>query len=106
MNGGSVFKEVVSAIALGTTIIGLVPQIYHTHKAKSAQDLSMPMLGNYVVGSVAWIIYGCMTDDATVMLANIFCCITAIISIGQKVYYDSYYILPVVDEEIILTRDM
>jgi uncharacterized protein with PQ loop repeat len=91
MNGGSVFKEVISAIALGTTIIGLVPQIYHTYEAKSAQDLSMPMLGNYVIGSVAWIIYGCIEGDTTVTLANIFCCTTALISIWQKVYYDNYY---------------
>ena len=84
--------EVFSAIALVTTIVGLVPQIYKTYITKSATDLSMLMLANYVVGSASWIGYGCLVEDSTVLLANIFCGTTAVISVGQKIYYDRFYV--------------
>ena len=84
-------KEIFSAVALVTTIVGLVPQIYKTYRTKSASDLSMLMLANYVVGSSAWIGYGCLGEDNTVIIANVFCASTALVSIGQKIYYDRFY---------------
>ena len=79
--------EIFGFIALVTTMIGLFPQVYKTYVTKSAQDLSMLMLGNYLLGSIAWIVYAVCISDQTVLWANILCATTAVISIGQKVYY-------------------
>jgi len=89
MNGGSVvIVDVFSAVALGTTLIGLLPQIYKTYKTKSAEDLSMLMLANYVLSSMSWIGYGVCVSDSTVIAANVMCGTTAVILIVQKIYYD------------------
>lgn len=84
-------EEFLSAVALATTIIGLVPQVYHTYYAKSARDLSMLMLANFALSSLSWIGYGLMISDKTVVLANIFCLATVMVSCAQKIYYDNYY---------------
>lgn len=82
--------EFFGMIALITTIIGLIPQIYKTYVTKSADDLSMIMLINCFVCSVAWTIYGILVEDTTVILANAFLGLCSIISSIQKIYYDRY----------------
>ena len=84
-------EEFLSAVALATTIIGLVPQVYHTYCAKSARDLSMLMLANFALSSMSWIGYGLMIGDHTVVLANLFCLATVLVLCAQKIYYDHYY---------------
>jgi MtN3 and saliva related transmembrane protein len=83
-----VLIQIVSAIALCTTVVGLVPQIYHTYKTKTTKDLSMVMLVNYLIGSSAWVLYGILSCDMIVLCANILCASTAVISIAQKIYYN------------------
>ncbi len=76
-------------IATITSFIGLMPQIYKTYKTKSAQDLSMLMLVNYLICSSAWIGYGLYTSSEFVVYSNIVCLISSMISIFQKRYYDA-----------------
>lgn len=76
-------------IAFITSFIGLAPQIYKTFQIKSAKDLSMLMLLNYLICSIAWIIYGGFTGAGFVISSNIAGSILSIISIVQKIYYDS-----------------
>lgn len=82
---------VLSAGALCTTVIGLLPQVYKTYHTKSTKDLSAMMLANYLLSSALWIGYGICVSDKTVIIANIVCGITSIISIIQKIYYDRLY---------------
>lgn len=79
---------ILGVCALSTTVIGLLPQVYKTYQTKSAKDLSSIMLANYLISSVLWIGYGLSVSDNTVIIANVFCGITSIISIMQKIYYD------------------
>jgi MtN3 and saliva related transmembrane protein len=74
-------------IATITSIIGLLPQIYKTYQTKSAEDVSMIMLANYLVCSLAWVIYGIGTHSNFVTYSNIVGLITSVISICQKRYY-------------------
>jgi MtN3 and saliva related transmembrane protein len=76
-------------IATITSFVGLFPQIYKTYKTKSAHDLSMIMLLNYLICSFAWIIYGSYTNSTFVIYSNVIGLISSIISILQKKYYDS-----------------
>ncbi len=76
-------------LALITSFIGLIPQIYKTYVTKSAKDISYLMLYNFLLCSISWTIYGYTTSSIFVLSSNIVGTITTIISILQKKYYDS-----------------
>jgi MtN3 and saliva related transmembrane protein len=75
-------------IALATSIIGLFPQVYKSYKTKSTEDVSMIMLINYLVCSIAWIIHGACTNSEFVVYSNVVGSILSVISIAQKIVYD------------------
>lgn len=76
-------------IALVTSFIGLLPQIVKSLKTQSTEDLSLIMLINYAVCSLAWIIYGAGTASFFVLSANIIGLIVSMILIFMKRYYDA-----------------
>lgn len=76
-------------IALITSFIGLFPQIIKSLQTKSTQDLSMIMLINYLICSLAWIIYGLETTSFFVLLANVVGLIVSLLMIFLKKYYDA-----------------
>lgn len=76
------------SIAFITSMIGLFPQIYKALKTKATTDISMLMLINYFVCSVAWIIYGYQTESGFVQSSNILGLISCIILIIIKCVYD------------------
>jgi MtN3 and saliva related transmembrane protein len=75
--------------ALITSFIGLIPQIIKTIKTKSASDLSMLMLANYLFCSISWIVYGYLTDSMFVLWSNIVGGITSLGLIFCKYKYDN-----------------
>ncbi len=81
-------EEILGLLALVTTIVGLLPQLYKTYITKSARDLSMLMLVNYFVCSASWIGYGFCQGSIFVILSNIAGLIISVILIAQKHYYD------------------
>ena len=76
-------------LAFITSFIGLLPQIVKSLKTKSTQDLSMIMLINYLICSVAWIIYGSNTDSFFVISSNVVGLIVSLLLILLKRYYDA-----------------
>lgn len=76
-------------VALVTSFIGLLPQIYKSLKTKSTHDISMVMLINYLVCSAAWIIYGGYTESLFVLASNVVGLLSCLILMIQKHYYDS-----------------
>jgi MtN3 and saliva related transmembrane protein len=82
-------EEILGLMALATSIIGLLPQVYKTYITKSAHDISMIMLINYFVCSVSWIGYGLCQGSLFVILSNIAGFIISVILIAQKRYYDT-----------------
>ncbi|KTC80598.1 SemiSWEET family sugar transporter [Legionella cherrii] len=76
-------------IAFITSFIGLLPQIIKSLKTRSTQDLSMIMLINYLVCSVAWIIYGSSTDSFFVISSNVVGLIVSVLLIFLKRHYDA-----------------
>ncbi|MDR2158232.1 MAG: hypothetical protein LBO02_02855 [Holosporaceae bacterium] len=81
-------ENLSGSVALITSIIGLFPQVYKSYITKSTEDISMIMLANYLVCSVAWIIHGLYTSSKFVIYSNIVGTVLSIISILQKVIYD------------------
>ncbi|WP_454784507.1 SemiSWEET family sugar transporter [Legionella sp. WA2024007413] len=76
-------------IAFITSFIGLLPQIIKSLKTRSTQDLSMIMLINYLICSVAWIIYGSSTDSFFVTSSNVVGLIVSLLLILLKRHYDT-----------------
>ncbi|WP_454782150.1 SemiSWEET family sugar transporter [Legionella sp. WA2022007384] len=76
-------------IAFITSFIGLLPQIVKSLKTRSTQDLSMIMLINYLICSVAWIIYGSSTDSFFVISSNVVGLIVSLLLILLKRHYDT-----------------
>ncbi len=83
------FQSFFGFIALVTSVIGLVPQSYKAFKTRSTNDVSMFMVVNFLICSIAWIIYGVLILSVFVVLSNIVSAITCAVLIVQKHYYDS-----------------
>ena len=77
------------SIAFITSFIGLLPQIVKSVKTKSTQDLSMLMLINYLICSLAWIIYGSTTNSFFVLSSNVVGLLISLILILLKTHYDT-----------------
>ncbi len=82
-------ESISGSLAFITSFIGFLPQIYKAIQTKSTDDLSMTMLINYLVCSIAWIIYGSSTESFFVLSSNIVGLVTSVILIIQKRYYDA-----------------
>lgn len=80
--------KVVGFVALATTIIGLAPQIFKIIQENSASNVSMLMLINYLICSAAWVSYGIIHEDRTVLMSNVIPLMVSVILIGQKIYYN------------------
>lgn len=76
-------------VALITSLIGLLPQVYKAYVTKSTADISVLMLSNYLLCSVAWIAYSYYQQLVVVMLSNVVGLVISLISIMQKYYYDT-----------------
>ncbi|NEV49341.1 hypothetical protein EUZ93_02365 [Wolbachia pipientis] len=76
-------------VALITSLIGLLPQVYKAYVTKLTRDISMLMLVNYLICSLSWIGYGLYQSSIFVVLSNIAGLVISIISIIQKCYYDA-----------------
>lgn len=79
------------SIAFITSFIGLLPQIYKAIKTKSTQDISMVMLINYMICSLAWIVYGSSTDSFFVLSSNVVGFLISLLLIFLKRHYDARF---------------
>ncbi|MDR0695410.1 MAG: hypothetical protein LBF56_01385 [Holosporales bacterium] len=75
-------------IALVTTIIGQMPQVYKAYRTKSTRDISMVMLINCLVCSASWLVYGTLEETTYVIWSNMLALVISVISILQKRLYD------------------
>lgn len=80
--------SIIGFIATVTSIISLPPQLYQTYKTKSAKDLSMYMLINFLLCSLSWVAYGLLTSTTSVWVTNIIMSIFSILMIVLKIIYD------------------
>lgn len=81
------YIDVVGIIASVTSVAGFLPQMYKNQKTKSVQDLSALMLLNFSICSLAWVIYGVLTDSSYVLMTNIAGLGASCFLLGQKLYF-------------------
>ena len=78
---------VTSIVASATSVLSLIPQIYRTYRLKSASDLSLWMLINFLVCSLSWVTYGGLAGMVSVWVTNVIMTIFSIILIVFKIRY-------------------
>ncbi|MFP3022143.1 MAG: SemiSWEET family sugar transporter [Wolbachia sp.] len=76
-------------IALISSLVGLLPQVYKSYVTKITCNISMLMLVNFVVCSFSWLIYGLYEGLTFIVLSNIVGLIINLTLIIQKCYYDA-----------------
>ncbi|MDR0677300.1 MAG: PQ-loop repeat-containing protein [Holosporaceae bacterium] len=82
-------ENLSGSIASFTSIIGLLPQIYKSYRIKSTGDVSMLMMVNYFICSIAWIIHGSYVKSDFIVYSNVSSLILSGVAIGQKRIYDA-----------------
>ena len=81
-------QSTFGAIALATSFIGLLPQSWKAFKTKSTQDVSTAMVLNYLLCSIAWIIYGICIKAGFVVSSNVVGLASCLLLLFQKRHYD------------------
>ena len=61
----------IGLIAAFCTTLAFLPQVIKIWKTKSAGDLSLVTFTVFTFGVALWLVYGVLTDDLPVILANI-----------------------------------
>lgn len=74
-------------LAAALTTAAYVPQVLHTWRSKSTQDLSLPMLVLFCTGVLLWLLYGLWICDVPVLVANGLTLLLALSLLGLKLTY-------------------
>lgn len=80
--------DVAGFVAFVTSVIGLFPQVYKALHTRSTNDISMFMLINFLICSIAWIVYGSYTQSMFVLLSNVLGLLSCLVLIFLKQCYD------------------
>ena len=78
---------VIGLIAATCTTAAFLPQVLKTIKLKETKDISLLMYALFTFGVIMWLIYGLLTDDLPVIIANIVTVILAAAVLSLKVKY-------------------
>ncbi|ABD40277.1 hypothetical protein Mhun_0517 [Methanospirillum hungatei JF-1] len=70
------------------TTIAFLPQVVKTWKSRSAHDLSWGLLFLLLIGVFLWMIYGIVSADIPVMLANGVTSVFIVSIVGMKWWFD------------------
>lgn len=78
---------VVGLAAAALTTFSFIPQAIKVIRTKHTKDLSLSMYTAFTLGILLWLIYGIMTKDAPIIVANIVTVILASIILVMKIKY-------------------
>ena len=70
------------------TTIAFVPQAYKVWKTKSTKDISLLMFVVFTTGIVGWLIYGILSDNLPIIIANIITFFLALSILIAKIKFD------------------
>ena len=73
--------------AAALTVIAFLPQLMRVWRTKQTKDLSLGTYSIFSVGIFLWIMYGVLTNDLPVSIANILIFIQAFIILVFKAKY-------------------
>ncbi len=81
------YITVIGLLAGTCTIISFFPQVIKTAKTKKTKDISLAMYAVLAAGLFIWIIYGVLTNNFPIILANSISFILAVIILVLKIRY-------------------
>jgi len=81
------YVTIVGLIAAALTVIAFFPQLLKVWKTKSTRDISLGMFSIFCSGVFLWLIYGILTEDPPVTVANLLVFIQAFLIVMFKVKY-------------------
>jgi len=81
-------KTILATLATLCVVSSYIPQIIKGYKTKSLKDISLGFLSVIIVGTVLWIFYGLLNQDAIFLLANSIILIFAIWLTSMKIMYE------------------
>ena len=81
--------NISGTIALITSLIGLLPQLFKALRTRSTEDISQVMLWNFTLCSIAWVVYGLATNALFVWASNVVGLVVCLLLILVKYHYDS-----------------
>jgi MtN3 and saliva related transmembrane protein len=81
------YVTIVGLVAAALTVIAFFPQLMKVWKTKSTKDISLGMFSIFCSGVFFWLIYGILTQDPPVTVANLLVFIQAFIILMFKVKY-------------------
>ena len=69
------------------TTLAFLPQVIRIWKLRETRDLSLPTFLMFTTGVFFWLVYGSLTGDIPIAIANVVTLILAVIILGFKFRY-------------------
>ena len=70
------------------TTIAFIPQAHKVWKTKSTKDISVWMFLIFTAGVAGWLVYGVLTDNLTIIFANIVTLFLAFLILVAKIKFN------------------
>ena len=81
------FVTIIGLTAAALTTSATLPQAFKSWKTKRTDDLSLLMYLALTIGVLLWLVYGFLTNDLPIILANGFTFLQVALILGMKVKY-------------------
>ncbi len=81
------YVTVLGLSAAALTIVAFFPQLLKVWRTRSTRDISLEMFLIFCVAVFLWFIYGVLTNDVPVIIANFLVFIQALIILAFKAKY-------------------
>lgn len=79
--------EMIGIMAGFCTTASFVPQVIHTWRTRSVNDISLRMYMLLCTGVALWLAYGLLVSSLSVVLANAVTLVLALSVLVMKIYY-------------------
>lgn len=81
------YIEIIGLIAATLTTAAFIPQVYKTWKTKDVSGLSLPMFSMFTLGIILWLVYGLLTNNLPIILANVITAALSLMLLFFKIKY-------------------
>jgi MtN3 and saliva related transmembrane protein len=81
------YVTIIGFMAAALTVIAFFPQLMKVWKTRSTRDISLGMFSIFSFGVFLWLVYGILTQDPPVTIANLLIFIQAFIIVMLKAKY-------------------
>lgn len=78
---------IIGLLAVACTTIAFLPQVIKTVKTKETKDISLLMYVILTTGILLWVVYGLLTIDLPIILANSITFVLALIVLMLKIIH-------------------